>query len=437
MKKFIFMITIIFLVSTNLKAVDISGEIDSSYFAAIKNYDSYRKYLKLDLIYDKAFDNTEIKAIVRAENDSIRVTTPERVYLREAYINQDIYFNKIFDSLNFKFGKILYTWGNADELKPVDILNPQDLSFLLFKPIQERKYGLFSGNLTLYLTENLFIEMVALPQFQPTDISSKIFVIKEMADIESNPLYTLNNSIEPDDNLKSASYASRIGLMLFDIDTHLIYYKGYDHLSVLETSLVNPTNGSMSLTPVYKKIEMFGFDFQRALFSGISIRGEIAYFPMGKYFSLSSEPAISTNPLSSPFMKNLMIGGNGTVQKKSIEYTAGFDANKLFIKNLYANFQINGQYIIDHSSDLADEQNSNSLLGTLEYTFLREKMKTKVKGFYNINEKAYAIGLDISYKISNNYEITSGTWFLDGKEDTEYGQFKDNDFAYIEGKVVF
>lgn len=424
-KKLFFMITIIFLVSTTLRAeINISGEIDSSYSASIKNGDSYRKYLKFDLTYDKAFNNTEIRATVRAENDSIRVTDTERVYLREAYINQDIYFNKIFDSLNFKLGKIIYTWGNADELKPVDILNPQDLSFLLFKPIQERKYSIFSGDLTLYLTENLFIEMVAVPEFQPTDINSKVFVIKEMAD---------NNSIEPDDSLHTASYASRIGLMLFDIDTHIIYYKGYDHLPVLEMTLVNPTNGSMLFIPVYKEIEMFGFDFQRALFSGISIRGEFAYFTMGKYFSLSSSPLIS----SSPLMKNLMSGGNGTLQKKSIEYTAGFDINNLLIRNLYANFQLNGTYIIDYVNNLADEKNPNSLLGTLEYTFLKEKMTTKVKGFYNINDKAYAVGLDLSYKISDNYEVTSGTWVLDGDEDTEYGQFKENDFVYIEGKVIF
>jgi len=418
-----------------LKAeVEIGGNLEAYFASDIKKGDVFRRFLKFDIEYANVFENTELKAIVRAEEDSIRVTDERRIYLREAYINQDIYFNRIFNSLNFKLGKIIYTWGNADELKPVDILNPQDLSFLLFKPIQERKYGVFSADLTLYFTENLFIELIAIPEFVPSEIDSKVFILKDIADIQNNPLYTLNPEVTPDDNLHSANYASRLGLMLFDIDMHFDYYKGYDHLPVMETQILNPLLGTLSFTPVYKQIEMFGFDFQRALFSGISIRGEMAYFTKGKYFALKTD---EKNPLNSPFFIDLMKGGNGLVQKKYIEYTAGFDVTRLFIKDLYFNCQLNSNIILEYSDDLSQDEIINSIVSTLEYSFARQKAKVKLREFYNINDKAYATGFESSYKISGSYELNTGCWILEGDEDTYYGQFKDKDMIYLTGKIVF
>jgi len=439
MKKINILLILILVIQVNIgRAVNVAGEIETYIASHIKEGKNYRKNLRFDLIYNKAFDTTEIKGIIRAEEDSIKVSESDKIYIREAYINQDIYFEKIFDSMNFKIGKIIYTWGNADELKPVDIINPQDLSFLFFKPIQERKYALLSGNVTLFLTENLFLELVAVPEFHSTKImNSKIFIIKDIEEINKNPYHTLNNEILPSDNLHSGAYASRLGVMLFDIDTHFIYYKGYDHLPVLEVSILNIITGSFSFTPAYKEIEMFGFDFQRALLSGIAIRGEIAYFTMGKFFILNNEPDDVNNPLSSPLIQDLLSGGNGYLQKKYVEYTSGFDSDDTIINNLYFNLQINGKYIVKHKNTLKVDNNINSFVGTIKYSLLRKKLITKLKGFYNINDKAYAGGLDVKYNINSNYEISCGGWLLDGKEDTYYGQFKDNDFIYIKGVVKF
>lgn len=435
MKKMLILFLVTVSFSIQLKAeIEMGGTLETYFASDIKRGDIFRRFLKFDIEYANVFENTEFKAIIRAEEDSIRTTDARRIYLREAYINQDIYFNTILSSMNFKLGKIIYTWGNADELKPVDILNPQDLSFLLFKPIQERKYGVFSADLTLYFTENLFIELIAIPEFVSSEINSRVFILKDMADIESNPLYTLNPELTPEDNLHSANYASRVGLMLFDIDIHFDYYKGYDHFPVLEAKLIDPLLGTISFTPIYKQIEMFGFDFQRALVSGISIRGEIAYFTKGKYFALKKD---ENDPLNSPFFLNLVNGGNGFVQKKYIEYTVGFDVISLFIKDLYFNFQLNSNIILNHSDDLSEDEKIHSIVSALEYSFLRQKAKIKLREFYNINDNAYATGFECSYKISSNYELNAGCWIMEGDEDTYYGQFKDKDMIYLTGKIVF
>lgn len=421
MKRFFIMFFILIFASSMFASTEFSGQIDLNYSAGLKKGEEYRKYLKLDLNLTQTFNETEIVAILRAEEDSIRIDEPERVYLRQVYLNQDIYFNKFINSINFKLGKIIYTWGNADELKPVDILNPQDLSFLLFKPINERKYGLFSLDLSLFFTENIFLEAVAIPEFKNSEYDiSKIFVMKELKKLKEFG-YQISDPVLPNENLHNCDYAARFGVEIFKIDTHLIYFKGYDRLPVFQ---IQP---SFVVTPVYKKIEMFGFDFQRALFSGWSVRGEIAYFSYGKFFELKNEN----------LSQNLISGGNGNISKKYLEYTFGFDVTDLFINNLYLNLQINGNYIFDYVNEIKNEKNVNSILGTVEYSFFREKIKEKLRGFYNLNEKAYAVGYETGLKISQNSELNIGLWIFEGDKDTYYGQFKENDFAYISAKVLF
>ena len=412
MKMLIKILIIILFVSKILFGIEIGGKIESLYSAGMENGKEYRRNLKLDLNLNQTFDETEFVGKIRFEEDTIRLREAERVYIREAYLSQDIFFNKYIESINFKLGKIIYTWGNADELKPVDIINPQDLTYLLFKPLMERKYAVFSADFNLFITSKLFYEFVAIPEFRKSEFdNSKIFVLKELKSI---PNY---EEKIPDASVHNLNYASRIGAEIFNIDTHLIYYNGYDHIPVFSVQITNLNPLGIKATSIYKRIEMLGFDFQKALFSGITIRGEIAYFYKGKFYNLKNSFDLK--------------------EKKNLEYTFGFDVVDLFIPNLYGNFQVNGRYIFDYKNEIEEKENENSILGTLEYTFLRDKLKIKLRGFYNIDDNAYALGEEFGIKVSQNYEISFGSWIFEGDKETYYGQFRDNDFAYISANIIF
>ncbi len=220
-------------------------------------------------------------------------------------------------------------------------------------------------------------------------------------------------------------YGARAGVNIYDIDMHINYFKGYDYAPTLEASI--NTMMAVSFRPVYKKIEMLGFDFQRALFSGISVRGEVAYFLSGKYFYLKDDK----------LMADLMTGGNGVIQKHYTQFSSGFDVVNMFTPDLYFNTQLNGNIIADYNSDMSSDEFDKSIISTLEYLTLEKKLKLKARGFYNLNDSAYALGFELAYKISGNYDIYAGTWIIEGKEDSYYGQFKDKDMIYVGGKGSF
>ncbi len=414
------------------------GDIRTSFESFLSSEltgDIARKALIANVEINELMGDTEFKLIIRAESDSARVVDPERFYIREGYVSHDIYFDSLFDSLNLKVGKIIYSWGNADELKPVDILNPQDMTFLLFKPVNERKYGAFSCAATLYLNSNTFVEAVVIPEFVPNDLETNAFVFKDLLELMTNPMYTLNTPEMPADNMHRMNYGMRVGFMPWGMDLHLEFFKGYDKLPIIELSLITPPPVmTLSATPVYKSLEMYGLDLQKNLFSDNTLRAEIAYFRKGKFFSLYNNEA---DPMTSPLVLDLVSGGAGIIEKDMIEYTVGIDWMNIILKRAYLNVMVNGQIILYHNETIDQEEHTYSLISTLEYAFKRDKIRLKIREFYNINDEAMIIGFETTYRISTSFTMTFGGWIFSGDEDSYYGQFSDDDFLYLKLEAKF
>lgn len=428
-------------------AVSVNGNIEARNQSGVHEGDVYRNYLKADVELGESLNNTVMKVTLRAEDDTIRPqdtgdnylrennTGPQRVYLNEAYISHDIYFESLLDSINLKMGRLIYTWGNSDEQKPVDILNPQDYSNLYFTPIQERKIGVFSGSISVFVTEDFFIEGVVIPEFRSSEIASEVFITREVRQISEDPdnLFTVEDPVTPGRKNQENNYAGRIGLMLFDIDMHANYFRGYDYLPVNEMKF-DPAALQVEVTPVYKKIQMFGFDFQRALFYGISIRGEGAYYNTGKYFYYNS----SGDMMSSPLAEDIITGdGKGSIEKDYAQYTAGFDDHDFIFDDLYLNLQFNQKIIMDYEDTLAQDEYVNHILWTVKYFMLNKKLCVSTKGAYNLKEKSVYANAEFLVKFTDNFEFMLGGWVLEGDKDTEIGQFDENDMVYVAGKLTF
>ncbi|NLV67243.1 MAG: hypothetical protein GXY14_06175 [Spirochaetes bacterium] len=416
-------------------AITLSGDVTARNQTGTHTGEVYRNYLKADLNLNETFENTEVKAVLRAEDDSMRPgddaaylrgdTGIQRIYLREAYISHDFYFESFIDSINIKLGRIIYTWGNSDEVKPVDIINPQDYSNLYFTPIQERKYGVFSGTASIFFTENFFIEAVAIPEFKPSEIASSVFEQDSM-----HALIGLNgdNSIKqklPDSDIKNSSYSGRIGLTLFDFDMHANYFYGYGNLPVYKLQSLTPSADNIMAD--YKKVQMFGFDFQRALFSGISIRGEAAFFERGKYFAYNG----------AALMADVAVGSTGSAEKRYTEYTIGFDDQDFIFDDMYLNLQFHQKIILSYEPGLASDRYTNLVLWNLKYYMMNKKYRVSSQGACDIGERSVYANAEFMAKLADNFEFTIGTWILEGKADTDIGQFDSNDMVYVSGILTF
>lgn len=455
--------------------LQIGGNFEIYQAADISNGNLYRSFIKLDLDFKKTIGDTEFVATLRAQNDNLkskgvyfeskdnynsayaldtshkanaiiekaalngllkdRNSNTATFYIHEAYINHDFFFDSGIEGINLKVGKIIYTWGNSDQVKPVDIINPQDLSFSFFKPIQERKIGVISGNLGISITEDIVLEGVVIPKFTSSVTESSNFVDKDVTALQTLGAQTTLfagtvPAIEPENKAKNFTYASRLGFSIFEIDMHGNYYYGYDKLpTIVMDSRPVASAGKTIITPEYKKIQMFGFDFQKAINWGISIRGEVAYYERGKYYIIEDQTA---------FITSMMAGNNGTLEKDLLEYTVGFDDSDLFgINDLYTNIQFHQKRIINYDETLKTDETVNWIVAKIEYKFLRQKAAVETSLLYDISDNSYAVNPEASYKVSDSYKLILGGWIMDGKSDNTFCQYDKSDFVYASGEFIF
>jgi len=423
-------------------AVPVEGRLEAGSAVGINDGSIYRNYLQADVDIRKAFDNTEFRILMRGEHDSVRPVdasdyqrlndnAQSRFYLREAYISQDFFFDSV-ESLNFKIGRMIHTWGNSDEIKPVDILNPQDYSNFIYTPVQERKYGVFSASTGLYITEDIFIEGIIIPEFSPTETGSGAFELGELQALKTLDADGVDEE-RPAADMKEISYAVRAGASIFDVDMHVNYFYGNDYYPTYQVKAVAP---SVQIEKEYKQIQMIGFDFQRALFSGIAVRGELAYFYEGRFHFFDINRANYLDPTSA-FVGDVLAGGKGNTEKDMIKYTAGFDVTDLFIKDLYLNVQFCQDVILDYDDSLEEDELKNQLTWVFEYKFLNQKARTKMRGYYDISKASAAVNLEAGYKFSDNFEFSLGYWMIEGKDDSMVGQFDENDFVYLSAEIIY
>ncbi|MDY6933965.1 MAG: DUF1302 family protein [Spirochaetota bacterium] len=90
----------------------------------------------------------------------------DEFYIREAYASASL------GPMEFRIGKILLNWGRADEINPVDIVNPEDFSEFYTIDKDERGIPILLFDGLLYMG-NFILEAVWIPFFEPTKVPTK------------------------------------------------------------------------------------------------------------------------------------------------------------------------------------------------------------------------------------------------------------------------
>ncbi len=74
---------------------------------------------------------------------------------------------------------------------------------------------------------------------------------------------------------------------------------------------------------------------------------------------------------------------------------------------------------------------TNSILSTITYKF-SDTLELETKIFFNMDSHlSYVIKPEIRYDINDAFKMTFGIDFVDGVEDTFFGQFDNDDRSYL------
>ena len=120
------------------------------------------------------------------------------------------------------------------------------------------------------------------------------------------------------------------------------------------------------------------------------------------------------------------------------KYTIGLDYT--FEGGIY----INAQYMHGFFHERGQENLEDYIIARIEKELFGEKLKAALNGGVEIkefddmkNNIGYIVVPELTLKPADSVEIALGAFLLDGKESTLFGQWKDQDQAYLKVKVDF
>ena len=205
---------------------------------------------------------------------------PFSVWLGEAYAT--VYLG----NAELSVGRQTVSWGSADALAPLDVVNPHDLSYPVAQPSDTRLATLMA-RLRIDAPEGIGLDVVVVPVFEPSvlpgaewqpDVTLPAFP-PEAGVIGLAPVL----DDRPEAALANVQFGVRASfdLDVFDgTDASVTYFRGFDKLPTASFTLV-PVPGVAGVTYVqpvlsYDRIQVLGFDFSSVIGSFV-VRGDAAY----------------------------------------------------------------------------------------------------------------------------------------------------------------
>jgi hypothetical protein len=364
------------------------------------------------------------------------IIDPYNLEVREAYVQL---FGFLTKNLDVKIGRQRIAWGTADKLNPTDNLNPYDLEDVLDFG---RHRGSDAISLDYYFNSDFSLQGVYIPFFEPANMPIGIFsnaLTPTMELPQGMALKGFNDEINmPKYNLEESSTAGlKLKGFAVGFDFSLSYVWGRDGLpiSTYNTFVPVDTMGGVAINSnlSYYRTHIFGADMAGSI-GGIGVWAEAAAF-------LPENEVIMTNNYTAMFPGSpVPITQDSVILEKKayFKYIIGADYN--FADGTYLNIQYLHGFINERGSELNDY-----FFVQLEKNFFDEKLKVAplAGGFivsdWNDVENNYALVYipTITYKATDNTEISLSAAIFDGKGDNVFANFNDYNMLMFKAKYSF
>ena len=365
------------------------------------------------------------------------IIDPIDIEIREAYLEL---YGFLFKNLDVKIGRQRIAWGTADRLNPTDNLNPYDLEDILDFG---RHRGSDAINLNYYLTNNISLQAVYIPFFQPANMPAGVFAQALTPPMELPPPLTLNEFSDtlllPGYNLAESSvFGFKFKAFALGLDLSLSYVWGRDGIPISTYNTFVPVN-QFGLTDIRSQLSftrnhIFGADLAGSIGS-VGIWAEAAVF-------LPEHDVIMTNNISAFFPEEMWpVTTDSLVLKKEpyIKFIVGTDYT--FANGLYINFQYLHGFINERGKSALNDY----FFLSLDKAFFNDKLKiVPLAGGFIVsdwkdikNNYALIYAPEIEYRATDNVSLSLGATLFSGKGDNVFVGLNDYNMLMFKLKYSF
>jgi len=461
MKKIILMICVIMLACQNSwgrtkwdEAIDCSheGEINfRTYYDAIDNNEFEDQF-----VTDAWFD-LKNRIDIKEKNIGIQLDVKGRaetfvggdtdtqidLILDEAYV--------VYDQEGYRItvGQQIVTWGKLDDIVVLDRINPQDFKRFVLDDKQERKIPLGMVKVDFFQDE-WQIEALYIPLFRSSDqhyfdndwatfTRIKEGVVRgnyaEATKTIVKGIMVQERDVLTDRSLDNGQGALRFRGRVSEIDFSVYYMNLLHNIptlkerssagNTLKQFLFSPTDDNLTtlvaaapgtddlvLEREHPRVNIFGLDWETVI-GAYGFRGEVAYVHdqafLREDYSYTEQDVLSV----------------------------GVGVDHTFENNVYVDFQIVEDLIMDYEGLFAQEESSHQLSGTLSKDFMYGDLVFEFDWAARPSYGDWMMNPEIEYKAPYNIKISLGAFIFSGDPTTVFGAYSTQDLYYLKLNYSF
>jgi len=317
------------------------------------------------------------------------------------------YLSHATPTWDLRLGRQIVRWGKADQISPVDNINPQDLREFILPDLEERKIPNWIGRIRLF-PGDVVLEGVFIPFFESNEFD---FSGNTWALLGSKPSGIHIRESKPAKSLDNADWGVRTATSIAGWDVALSYLYATEkspHLRFVPSDPKGPT-----LYADYKRQHIAGWEFETTL-DKFGFRGE------GAYFDRQSLPTGSLNTVAKPVAHSVL----------GVDYIGEQD--------WYANVQFAHQHVFEYDSDILFLERDNFFANIeINREFWRGHTMLKLDYALNLRDGGSLLTPEVILTYYKNLELSLGANIFFGPADSLFGHYRDNDQAFLKATYFF
>lgn len=321
---------------------------------------------------------------------------------------RELYLDFSFEDANLRLGKQQVVWGQADGLKLLDVVNPQDFSRFILDQFDQSRIPIWMVNLELFLPIG-DLQLLWIPDASVHNLANRGTIYEITAPFANLPVgveYSIEDAEHPDSLIQDGDIGTRLSIFTGGWDLTLNYLYHYDDFPVMRRTL---TNSGLIFSPDYERTHTLGFTASNA-FGNFIVRSEFAY---------NSDKYVSTNTLFKTSR-----GRDGVQSSRELGYVVGLDWTGL--ADTFMSIQLFQSILLDDGDYVRDRTDTNVSVLVRRY-FLNESLKLEFLGIHHQNDGDRLVRLSADYELTSNTTLGFFSDTFDGDSSELYGQFDDED----------